>query len=192
MYDALGNDKDKEAIIAVSDIVDANKNPIVVVVRPNGKGQLEAEPVDSNFIATMYGHENIDNQIYEALKQNKLLFIDKNKSQTLSPFAGLQLSRALDNSDSNGIIHPSSAIVKSSETWLGSKDTINSEPLHDNVTAKDKLLSKAQTVSKDVSLCNKECKLAETKVYKTVENIKQFAVKVKEKIKDTFDFDFIR
>lgn len=108
LFDSLGtSERDKTAIIAVTDQKYREENPIVIIVRPNSRGQLEADAVDSNFVATMYGDDNISSQTEEAIKQDKLLFIDKNKSQVLSPFAGLQLSRALDNSDSNGVIHPS-------------------------------------------------------------------------------------
>lgn len=73
LYDSLGtSERDKTAIIAVTDQKYREENPIVIIVRPNSKGQLEADTVDSNFVATMYGHDNISSQIEEAIKQDKL------------------------------------------------------------------------------------------------------------------------
>ena len=62
------------------------------------------------------------------------------------------MSRALDNSDSNGIIHPSRIIVNESQTWLG-KET--SGQIHD--------------------------KRVEGIVQKTFKNIKNLAERAKEK-----------
>lgn len=42
LYDSLGtSEREKTAIIEVTDQEDREENPIVIIVRPNSKGQLE-------------------------------------------------------------------------------------------------------------------------------------------------------
>ncbi len=44
LYDSLGTSEiDKTAIIEVTDQEDREENPIVIIVRPNSKGQLEGK-----------------------------------------------------------------------------------------------------------------------------------------------------
>lgn len=62
-------------------------------------------------------------------------FIDKNKSQVLSSFVGLQLSQALVNTDSNSIIHPISAKLKEARTNTGVSHQYDERSLSDGGTS---------------------------------------------------------
>lgn len=95
---------------------DNDNAPLIVSIKPNGNGIYELENVDFNFITSIYGKDsNFENFITRAVKPGNLLYWDKNKSQELFSCQGLQLPEAINNLDSNIIIHQSRNIVKGSE-----------------------------------------------------------------------------
>lgn len=115
IMDSLSPNKsaDKSIVICLND-VDNDNAPIIVSVKPNGQGIYEMENVSSNFITSIYGKENgFANYVERAAKSNNILFWDKEKSQALFSCQRLQLPEAINNLDSNIIIHQSRNIVKS-------------------------------------------------------------------------------
>ena len=112
IYDSLSRN---DSIVILTNLVDKQNNPLIVAVRPNGIGHYDMEVVPSNFVTSVHGRENIEQQITKALDGHKLLFYDKQKSQELFSVLGLQLSQGLNNLDSNIIIHQSRNIVKGGE-----------------------------------------------------------------------------
>ena len=110
VYDSLSKN---DSIVILTDLIDEENNPIIASVRPNGKGRYDLEIVPSNFVTSIHGRENIENQIKNAISSDKMLFYDKQKSQELFRVLGLQLSQGLNNLDSNVIVHQSHNIVKS-------------------------------------------------------------------------------
>lgn len=115
IMDSLSPNKsaDKSIVICLNN-VDNDNAPIIVSVKPNGQGIYEMENVSSNFITSIYGKENgFANYVERAAKSNNILFWDKEKSQALFSCQRLQLPEAINNLDSNIIIHQSRNIVKS-------------------------------------------------------------------------------
>ena len=108
IYDSLSRN---DSIVVVTDLTDSDNNPIIVAIRPNGEGKYDLHITSSNFITSIHGRDNINNQLNIAIEQDKLLFIDKRKSQELLRVPGLQLSRGVSNLDPNIIIHQSRNIV---------------------------------------------------------------------------------
>lgn len=104
-----------DSIVLVTDDIDKNNNPIIVSIRPNGKGRYELEELDSNFITSVYGKDNFVNYIQRVAEKGKILFIDKLKSQDMFKRWGLQLPELINNLDFNIIIHKSDNIVNVSE-----------------------------------------------------------------------------
>lgn len=108
IYDSLSK---KDSIIAVTSEFDGDNLPIVVSIKPNGSGRYNLETVESNFITSIHGRNNFINQIEKAVENDKMIFFDKNKSQSMFERWGLQLPELTNNLDSNIIIHKSNNIV---------------------------------------------------------------------------------
>lgn len=101
-----------DSIVVVTSEIDKDKMPIVVSIRPNGKGNYEFENIDSNFITSLYGRNQFENFLDRTIKSDNLLYWDKNKSQELFSVLELQSFKGLNSLDSNTIIHQSRNIVK--------------------------------------------------------------------------------
>lgn len=110
VLDSISRD---DAVVFVSDQVDPDGLPIVAVIRPNGTGVYEMTRQPANFLLSMYGREGFGNFVEKAAQRDKILYINKEKSQTLFGDQGVQFATGLNNADSNGILHPSRNIVKS-------------------------------------------------------------------------------
>lgn len=110
VLDSISRD---DAVVFVSDQVDPDGLPIVAVIRPNGTGVYEMTRQSANFLLSMYGREGFNDFIDKAAQRDKILYINKEKSQTLFGDAGVQFATGLNNADSNGILHQSRNIVKS-------------------------------------------------------------------------------
>ena len=100
-----------EDIVLVSDILDNDKLPIILVVHPNGQGVYELVTQPTNFIKSYYGRNNFKNYVYKAMLNGDLLFIDKSKSQSLYQQMGLQLPHGFYKLGFDKIIHRSNNIV---------------------------------------------------------------------------------
>ena len=69
--------------------------------------------IDSNFVTSIYGKDrDFVHYIEKAIKNDNVLYCNKQKSQELFMFQGLQLPEAFNNLDFNKIIHQSKNIVK--------------------------------------------------------------------------------
>ena len=100
-----------EDIVLISDRLDNDKLPIILVVHPNGQGVYELVTQPTNFIKSYYGKENFKNYVYKAMLNGNLLFIDKRKSQSLYQQMGLQLPHGFYKLGFDKIIHRSNNIV---------------------------------------------------------------------------------
>lgn len=110
IYDSLSSSR-SDSIVVVTSELDKDNLPIIAAIRPNGKAKYDLEIVDSNFVLSIHGREHFDNQLTRAFDEDKILYLNKNKSQELFSVLGLQLSEGFNNLDSNTIIHQSKNIV---------------------------------------------------------------------------------
>lgn len=110
IYDSLSRN---DSIVAVTSEFDKNNNPIIVSIKPNGEGRYELETIEANFITSVHGRENFINQIKNVIKQDKMLFCDKKKSQEMFDRWGLQLSELTNILSFDIIIHQSRNIINS-------------------------------------------------------------------------------
>ena len=124
-----------DSIIAILSDIDSENNPVIASIKPNGQGFYELEMQESNFITSIYGRENFKEFINRAINNNKILFIDKQKSQELFSVLGLEFSKGLNSLDFNTIIHQSRNIVneniveeKYTSTQSEEKETIQIKP----------------------------------------------------------------
>lgn len=107
IMDSLTQDN---AIVVVSEYTDNKNRPLICALVPNGNGVYELQKVSSNFLTSLYGKDNILGFTHMAIENNKILSYDKNKTEKLFMFQGLQLPEAFNNLPSNEIIHPSENI----------------------------------------------------------------------------------
>ncbi len=108
IYDSLSSNN---SIVVVTDKLDNDNLPIIAVIKPNGTAKYDFEIVDLNFMVSVYGRNNFENQINRALEDNKILYCNKEKSRVLFSVLGLQLSKGFNSFDFNIIIHQSNNIV---------------------------------------------------------------------------------
>ena len=108
IYDSLTQN---DSIIVLTSEIDKDRLPIIASIKPNGIGKYQLEKMDSNFITSFYGRKNFDNHLERIVNNDKLLYINKQKSQELFSVLGLQSSKGLNNLDFNIIIHQSRNIV---------------------------------------------------------------------------------
>ena len=107
IYDSISR---KDSLILVTEEFDNEQSPVVVSIRPNGSGKYELQHVESNFITSVHGRDNYENQLLHALEKHKIIYIN-NKSQELFSVLSPQLTKGLNNLDFNIIIHQSRNIV---------------------------------------------------------------------------------
>ncbi len=103
------------SIVVVTSEIDKDNLPVVISIKPNGKGIYELQNIDSNFITSVYGRGNFETFLNRVVESDNLLYYNKEKSQELFSCLGLQSSEAINNLDSNIIIHQSRNIVKANE-----------------------------------------------------------------------------
>lgn len=136
-----------DSILLVTDEYDADNLPVVVSVRLNGEGRYELDNMDSNFITSVYGKDNFEGFFRRVLKQDKLLYISKVKSQAMSERWGLRLPELTDPLDFDIIIRQSRNIVNShipEET--AAKTAAEQEQIHSQEVQKESSAQEAEAV----------------------------------------------
>lgn len=128
IYDSLSSN---DSVVIVTSEIDNKGCPIIAVIRPNGNAVFELEIIESNFMLSVYGKQNIANQITRAIEDNKMLYCNKQKSQELFSVLGLQSPQGFNNLDFDKIIHPSRNIVnqKFAETGEERSQTVEQEKI---------------------------------------------------------------
>lgn len=75
--------KNKDDIVAVVNAVDKKKNPVIVPIRINGKGQQNFIEIDANIIKSAYGKENFSNFMKNNVRADNLLLVENKKIRNL-------------------------------------------------------------------------------------------------------------
>lgn len=75
--------KNSDDVIAVVNAVDKNKNPVIVPIRINGKGQQNFIEIDANIIKSVYGRNNISKFIEQNVTSDNLLLVENKKIRNL-------------------------------------------------------------------------------------------------------------
>lgn len=109
VMDSLTRD---DSIVLASDRLDGDGYPIIMTVRANGTGTYDLQQISSNFITSYYGKDSdFSGFIERAIAADKVLYIDKKKSQALYRQAGLQLPYGFQRLGFDTIIHSSNNVV---------------------------------------------------------------------------------
>lgn len=109
IMDSLSSNED---VVLISDKLDNDGAPIILIVHPNGKGVYELITQPSNFIKSYYGKNNdFKGYIERAISTEKILYINKDKSQSLYQQIRLQLPNGFNKLGFDKIIQQSNNIV---------------------------------------------------------------------------------
>ena len=84
----------------------------MVIMRPNEKIRYELETVDANRLASIYGKRNADNFLQTAVEQEKLIYVDKEKTEELASQTRLQLPSGEAGLPLNGIIRAQASLAR--------------------------------------------------------------------------------
>lgn len=106
IFDSLSSNN---TLVEVTDTV-CNNMPVIIAVRPNGSGKVNGIEYPANFAVSIYPRENIMAQLEKAVELNKVLYVNKEKSQRLASVLGLPLPQCLTNLTSDIILHQSQNI----------------------------------------------------------------------------------
>ena len=74
----------EDSVIAILGYREKDGLPVIVSVVPNGKATYHLERVDSNFITSVYGKEQIQEYVRRFIENERMLYINKEKSQELA------------------------------------------------------------------------------------------------------------
>ncbi len=71
-----------DRLLLVTNQTDNNNNNIIVIQKIQSSANIENKSVKANKIVTVYGKDTLQEQIKEAELDNRILYLNKNKSQT--------------------------------------------------------------------------------------------------------------
>lgn len=74
----------EDSIVAVLGYREQEGLPIIVSIIPGGKASYHLERVDSNFVTSAYGKENVQDFVRRMAENDKLLYMNKEKSEELA------------------------------------------------------------------------------------------------------------
>lgn len=81
----------EDTVLAVLPYKDLKNAPVVIAVAKDGMGIYEEECVKSNFVLSAYGKDNLNPLVKHMESENKIYYVDKEKSQELAlPLLQLQ------------------------------------------------------------------------------------------------------
>ena len=100
-----------DIVVVVSEVDDQGR-PIVVSIRPNGTAKVDEQRGPSNFITSVYGRNGYAAWVNQAVRDGRVLYWNKNRSQNLSGKARVQFPAGLTGLASNTIIKRHAGYVK--------------------------------------------------------------------------------
>ena len=85
----------KDSAIVLTDMIDANNNPVIIPIHLNKQGRWET----ITEAASEYGRDDIRRMLSNAKDNGGLIYIDKNRADQVLSGVGLQLSNAKAEAD---------------------------------------------------------------------------------------------
>ncbi|HEL0789913.1 TPA: hypothetical protein TU158_001843 [Streptococcus equi subsp. zooepidemicus] len=83
----------KDVMLAVLCTVDSDKLPLIVAIKPDGKGNYKLQEIETNFILSVYGKNNFTKYFDERITPEKIIYINIKQAHKLEALAELQLLR---------------------------------------------------------------------------------------------------
>ena len=103
--------KDGDVVVVTSE-VDAKNRPVVIAIRPNGEAEVDGVGGPANFITSMYGRNDFTGWLDRNIEEDRILYWNKKRSNTLFNNAGVQFSERLNDIASDEIIRDHAGYVK--------------------------------------------------------------------------------
>ncbi len=105
------NPSREDALLMVLCATDNDKLPLIVSVKPDGKGFYELEEVETNMVLTVFGKNNFQHYFESALLPDNIVYISKEKSQMLERLCERQLFTCYSSIDFDTIIQKPECVV---------------------------------------------------------------------------------
>ncbi len=100
------NNNTDSDIVIVTSLIDKNNNPVICAVKIEGKGNYNNIEIRTNLLKSAYGKDNFNNYIKKAVKEDRVLYFDKKRSQEIMKTPGVQFPDNLQSLDlTNNIAH---------------------------------------------------------------------------------------
>ncbi len=163
-------DPSRNAVIVVTDMMDADGSPIIAAIKADGRGMFNDVEVDANFILSYYGRDGFHNFIEKNISADTFLYIDKTKSRNLSNQAKRQFFGKLDKYDFDTIIRKTNANV----------NVLNSG----NISKNKEQAQDSDNVNK-FSIKDAEEQVTEKALLRENEHLKKMVASLKEQMKLT-------
>lgn len=79
----MSNTKPEQSIVVLTTLRDSEGRPIISAIKFNGSARYNNVQISSNIVTSTYGRNKINNYIDKAVRENRVLYFDKQKSQQL-------------------------------------------------------------------------------------------------------------
>ena len=83
----------KDVLLCVLAEVDADKLPLIVAIKPDGRGNYELKEIETNFILTVYGKDDFSKYFIERITRDRIIYFNEKQGHKLETLAELQLFR---------------------------------------------------------------------------------------------------
>ena len=116
--------RDDTMLVVLRD-VDCDDLPLIMAVRPDGRGYYEAGEIETNFILAVYGRTNFPRYFDNLITPDRVVYYDEERGRELNALAKLHLLRShiVEPDLNKTIIRRPQCIVKS-ETAKVSEDAV--------------------------------------------------------------------
>ena len=116
-----------DSVVVVTTAVDKENRPVIAAIRLDGRGNINDVEISANVMTSSYGKDNFQNFLEAALRENRLLYWNKKRSQEIFKTPGLQLPDNLENLNSDIIIRKTSAKVNTSGQNFSGRYSVSAE-----------------------------------------------------------------
>ena len=88
-----------DCLVVVTDMLDNQKKPVVVAIKPDGHGYYLNAEIPANIALSGYGKDGFKNYIIKAFSEKRMLYCDYAKSHQLQQIPGVQFPNNLPHGD---------------------------------------------------------------------------------------------
>lgn len=87
------NPSRSDTLLAVLAEADCDKLPLVVSIKPDGKGNYALQEIETNIILTVFGKDNFDRYFESVITPDKVIYYNEKQGRKLETLAERQLFR---------------------------------------------------------------------------------------------------
>ena len=84
----------EDTMLAVLCDVDCDDLPLIMAVRPDGRGYYETGEIETNFILAVYGRTNFPRYFDNLITPDRVVYYDEERGRELNALAKLHLLRS--------------------------------------------------------------------------------------------------